>query len=306
MSRRFDVYTSTTHRRPKMVPYILVFLLLQNLGAPSDGFCLPQNKVQTDCEIALWGSPKDKPDRKSAVLDFLINPYNSKIPKKIRAEVYRVEASTEAAKGRDVRLAKYLAIALTGFLLAFFNAFLTGLREDVDSALVDGTAGSLLKQTGLDWVEDSNFLIRFLFLNKIGGLLLVLTGGAGAILAEYEFDTRRMNAEKIFQQMKKRRKARIESSMPEEAKKSRRLGIKKKRMMALAETMHDEPTHPPSVEETIGQVEATAKGQDEEPETVNDMGLVTAVKSICDRTGSMFLRALLLNKINAEERTNTS
>lgn len=98
---------------------------------------------------------------------FLFNPYESTIPEEIRKEIYEAEANTPAAKDRSQRIALYSVVAFVGVLGAFFNGFLTELRS--------GDEGVLLSEAGFGWVE-SNFLFKFLFLNKIGGVLLLLGG----------------------------------------------------------------------------------------------------------------------------------
>ena len=184
-------------------------------------------------------SSEDPQDRQGSPLDFILNPYDSKIPKELEAEIYKAEANTDAARDRNSRIALYAAIAFTGILGAFFNVFLSELR-----APPEGTDMVVsLQDAGFGWVEEANFFVRFLFLNKIGGGILLLDGAAAGLLAEAEYDTRRINAEKIFEEMKRRRAAK-ESGAGKKAggkrKKKRRSGKETKRMSALAEIVEGE------------------------------------------------------------------
>jgi hypothetical protein len=125
----------------------------------------------------------EEEEKKNKVLDFIMNPYESKIPKEMEAEIYRAEGNTLAAQERTKRITLYgiLAIFLVG--CAFFNGFLTELRH---SDLMDGTTASMsLEELGFGWVK-ANFLFRFVFLNKIGGGLALLSGALSGMLAEAE------------------------------------------------------------------------------------------------------------------------
>ena len=64
--------------------------------------------------------------------------------------------------------------------MAFFNAFLSELRYG------DGLPSEDLSYyPAFDWVQ-SNFLAGFLFTNKIGGGLVMLSAGLAGTLAEVE------------------------------------------------------------------------------------------------------------------------
>lgn len=188
------------------------------------------------------------------VFDFLFNPYQSKIPKEIEADIYAAEANTPAARNRSQRIAIYIMVCSCFVLAAFFNVFLSELRQPLE----DGTIVTL-SDAGFGWVEEQNAIFRFLFLNKIGGGLLLFIGVGAGFLAEAEFDTRRITAEAIFEEMVRRRSQGTErnhninatskttatgTTANRKRSKKRRSGKEAKRLNALAEITtpsHDEP-----------------------------------------------------------------
>jgi hypothetical protein len=175
------------------------------------------------------------------LLEFL-SVYESKIPEELKEEIYQAEANTEAAKDRGQRVALYTTLAVFGIGLASFNGFLTELRSDSSSPL----DMSILEQSGFGWVP-ANPIFKFLFTNKIGGVLCLLFGGGSGILAEAEFDTKRLNAEKIYEELERRREQRIKKKnkkntgkVATRSKKMRQSGKEKKRIGALSEVVMDD------------------------------------------------------------------
>ena len=239
-------------------------------------------------------SSEPPPDRESSPLDFVLNPYDSKIPKELEQEIYAAEANTQAAQDRNSRVALYAIIAFTGILGAFFNVFLSELRapqEGVTEMVIS------LDEAGFGWVEQSNFLVRFLFLNKIGGGLLLLSGAAAGLLAEAEYDTRRLNAEKIFEEMKRRRADKEQGGKNKRTKgrkKKRRSGKESKRLGALAEIVEEESPEPePLAAVEVSKEEESPKVEGKE----KDEGIFGKIKGFYDRADSMAAsQALLLNK----------
>ncbi|KAG7343735.1 hypothetical protein IV203_021743 [Nitzschia inconspicua] len=186
------------------------------------------------------------------IFDFL-NPYDSKIPPDLVEEIYRAEANTEAAKDRGTRILVYTLLAILGIGLASFNGFLTevrvnGLPEGTNAVVVvpppTGDTLDILVQAGFGWVLE-NPLYKFLFTNKIGGALCLLFGGGSALLAEAEFDSKRINAEKIYEELERRRQQQqrtITKTRPTTTakstttkKKKRQSGKEKKSLKALSE-----------------------------------------------------------------------
>ena len=101
------------------------------------------------------------------------------IPPELRDEIYRAEANTPAAQGRQQRIIVYLLLTFIGVTTSFFNAFLTDLRFG------DGSPSTDVAFYGFGWVQD-NFFTSFLFLNKIGGAIGLLGAGLSGTLAEVE------------------------------------------------------------------------------------------------------------------------
>ncbi|KAG7371439.1 hypothetical protein IV203_020009 [Nitzschia inconspicua] len=201
--------------------------------------------------------PPSKPSTTAlyGIFDFL-NPYDSKIPPDLVEEIYRAEANTEAAKDRGTRIFVYTLLAILGIGLASFNGFLTevrvnGLPEGTDAVVVvpppTGDTLDILVQAGFGWVLE-NPLYKFLFTNKIGGALCLLFGGGSALLAEAEFDSKRINAEKIYEELERRRRQQQRTptktrptttakSTTTTTKKKRQSGKEKKSLKALSEVI---------------------------------------------------------------------
>jgi hypothetical protein len=215
-------------------------------------------------------SEEPKKTVSEGALDFIFNPYESKIPKEIEKEIYEIEGNTPGAKERTQRVIKYGLIAFFGVLLAFFNAFLTELRS---GPTPDGNPVDLAS-TSFGWVM-SNPVTTFLFLNKIGGGVCLLGGAGAGLLAEAEFDGRRTNAEKIYVELERRRngkekKEKRNNSAATAKKKKRRSGKETKRMEALSElitpeaeeiaAVDDAPEQEPVVEEPVSKEEKKEGG----------------------------------------------
>lgn len=230
----------------------------------------------------------------NGIFDFL-SPYESKIPEELRDEIYQAEANTPAAQDRSQRVALYALIAFVGILCAFFNGFLTELRTNGP----DGGPGVDLVDAGFGWVTE-NFLLNFLFTNKIGGGICLLGGAGAGLLAEAELDTKRINAEKIYEELERRRNAKTKPKKKVSSKKKRRSGKEKKRLSALSEVIVEEDTTKSEVQlET--QEESAAEEVSVEDEKKEGKGLLGGLKDLYDKADSMAAsQALLLNK-NLEE-----
>lgn len=226
--------------------------------------------------------------KKEGLFDFIFNPYESKIPEEIKKEIYEAEGNTQAAKDRGARIGVYALVAFTGVAMAFFNGFLTEMRS---GPTPDGVPFDL-DQSTFAWVN-SNFLFQFFFLNKIGGGLALLTGAGAGLLAEAEYDTRRINAEKIWEEMQRRRGNAEKRKQPKSSRKKRRSGKEAKRISALSEVVLDEErsqatSEPAAVEEQVSPAE---------PEKTQDGGILGTLKGFYEKADSMSAsQALLLNK----------
>jgi len=260
------------------------------------------------------------------ILDFF-SPYESKIPEELREEIYQAEANTAAAQDRGTRVAIYVSLALFGIALASFNGFLTDMR-DKESAIAVATAATsipdtgnnlyILEQNGFGWVL-SNPVFKFLFTNKIGGVLSLLFGGGSGIMAEAEMDTKRINAEKIYEELERRREQKLKkqnrSAGRNKSRKKRRPGKEKKRLAAISEVMMEDvtetatetattsspsvgiPVMPPDEVESADNV-----ANDESPTTVesegdDQKGIFGKMKELYEKADSMAAsQALIMNK----------
>ena len=255
---------------------------------------LPQRKLSSS---ALYG-----------LFDDDDNPNNqqSEIPPELKDEIYAAEANTAAAQGRQQRVITYVLLTIIGVTTAFFNAFLSDLRFG------DGAPSSDLAYYGFGWVQ-SNFLTSFLFTNKIGGALGLLSAGLSGTLAEVEIRSKKENAEKIWAEMQRRKaikdsptgrkKNRKKKSMAQSSKRDM-TGKQKKRMSALEELMGDDTddSQPPIVAEEQQQEVKNETKDDKDGNEVpekkeSEGGLIGTIKGFYEKADSMAAsQALLLNK----------
>jgi translation initiation factor 2 beta subunit (eIF-2beta)/eIF-5 len=272
----------------------------------------------------------------------LFNPYDSKIPPELVDEIYKAEANTQAAQNRGQRVFLYTCLAIVGIVMATFNGFLTELRaeEAAASASASIAAGSVVVETvhnnnlnalvsnGFGWVLE-NPVWTFLFTNKIGGGIALLTGGGFGLLAEAELDSKRINAEKIYEELERRRQLKQEkqpksngsssSSNNNKKKQRKRSGKETKRLSALSEVVMPSSTETMDASttdmlqaatsndsngpttEVVTSASATAEKQepDDSRATTGEMkkGLLDQMKNLYERADSMAAsQALLLNK----------
>lgn len=253
----------------------------------------------------------EEPEKKEkGMLDFIFNPYESKIPKEIERDIFAAESNTPAAKEREQRIGLYALAAFLGILCAFFNGFLTELRtgSDVESAID-------LNDAGFGWVY-SNFLFSFIFTNKIGGFLCLLGGGACGLLAEAEYDTKRINSEKIFDEMQRRRAGKEgylnkKTREQENRRPKRRPGKESKRMSALSElglegiesnAAEDIVSTPQSSDSRVEpadspDIDSKSTAKDELTSSPKSNGVLEKIKGFYEQADSMAsTQALLLNK----------
>uniref|UniRef100_A0A6U9W108 Uncharacterized protein n=1 Tax=Pseudo-nitzschia australis TaxID=44445 RepID=A0A6U9W108_9STRA len=258
------------------------------------------------------------------LLQFL-SPYDSKIPDELRDDIYKAEANTPAARDRGKRVAIYTTMAIFGIILASFNGFLTDMR-DKETAINAATAATsiadpespnslyILEVNGFGWVA-SNPVFKFLFTNKIGGIITLLFGGGSGLMAEAEFDSQRLNAEKIYEELERRREQKLKKQTKKtgggngmsSSKKKRRSGKEKKRLAAISEVVMDDVTDTTSVvpsEETTPVDSSTndeAATTTKEAEGNEKKGVFGKMKDLYEKADSMAAsQALIMNK-NLEE-----
>lgn len=273
-------------------------------------------------------------------------PYESKIPPELKDEIYEAEANTPAGKDRKQRVTIYICCMVLGILLAAFNGFLTELRatellslqEEVGSSSVTTTTPNtveILTDAGFGWVT-SNPITSFLFTNKIGGGLSFLVGGGAWLLAESEMDTKRLNAERIYEELERRRNLKkgkgknnnndtrnntnsststggssssSSSSSDNNVKKKKRRSKEQKRLGALSEVMMSDVDTEVSTTTAVAtmsnidteKVEGTNQPTNNETGDDNDnnnkKGLFGQMKDLYEKADSMAAsQALLLNK----------
>lgn len=244
-----------------------------------------------------------------------LSPFESKIPPELKDEIYRAEANTAAAKDRGQRVTIYACLAVLGVLLAAFNGFLTELRSH-EGAATTVVAGSntldVLVEAGFGWVVSSP-VYSFLFTNAIGGGLCLLFGGGAWLMAEAEIDTKRLNSEKIYEELQRRREEKSrrsdEASANSEKRKKRRSGKEQKRLGALSEVLVSDDND--ETKTAIARAELTTLAQTDESDaaeleiteqattqnTEDDRGILGQWKSLYEKADSMAAsQALLLNK----------
>jgi len=314
---------------------------------PSDTRLYDTNNNNSDNNNDNDSDDNNNSGNGNKLLEFL-SPYDSKIPEELREEIYRAEANTPAARDRGTRVALYSLLAFVGIGLAAFNGFLTDLRDQetariaaeattaVASASANAAGGAspnslyVLEEAGFGWVV-ANPVTKFLFTNKIGGGFSLLLGGGSGLMAEAEFDSKRLNAEKIYEELERRRaqktkKQRKKSKQKSKnttttsvgGKKKRRSGKEQKRLAAISEVVLEpkaeseagapasEATPPPAAATpatTATATEESAPGNDSDNDNNNNNkgGVFGKMKELYEKADSMAAsQALIMNK-NLEE-----
>lgn len=146
-------------------------------------------------------------------------------------------------------------------------------------------------------------------MNKLGGGLGLLSAGLFGTLTEVEIRSKKENAEKIWEEMQRRKASREVSvtkkskkkSLPQSSKRGM-TGTQKKRLSALEELMEEEKEEMISgsaeVEEETQSTETQQPTEPEKGEEKNqDKGIFSTIKNFYDKADSMAAsQALLLNK----------
>lgn len=227
--------------------------------------------------------------------EYLMDPKPTKIPPEIRDEIYAAEANTSAAKERQGRIRNYTITAVILVLAALVNVFTTELRNSI---LESTEIKPSFQDIGFGWVE-ANFLFKFFLTSKVGGAMCIIGGAGAGMLVEAEVDNQRDNAEKIYEELERRREARGNQSKKKKkagssqvSYKKKQSGSKKKRIAALSEVVLEDA----SVKEEESKA-LTDENSVNEEEVKEEGGLMGKLKGWYKEADSMAAsQALLLNK----------
>jgi hypothetical protein len=234
---------------------------------------------------------------KKGLVEYILDPKPTKIPPELKEEIYKAESNTEAAKQRQFRVIGYSAVAVVLVAFGFLNVFLTELRSATEQE-----AGSRisLDSLGWGWVESNGFF-NFMLSTKIGGALGIMGGASSAMLVEAEMDSQRQNAEKIYEELERRRSEKLnrlprkkkqKTSTPTQSKR-KQSGSQKKRLAALSEVVDDDEESVTEGNETMEQSEE----QEDAQKVTQEEGLMGKLKELYEKADSMAAsQALLLNK----------
>lgn len=276
-------------------------LSLALLFTQSSAFVAPRKISLTTSASRLFENKEDI-DRfddgtiKKNPMEFLMDPKPTKIPPELKDDIYKAEANTEAARQRQGRVLQYSVLAVFLVGCAFCNVFITEFRSTVAE---EAGRPISLDDIGWGWTE-MNGLFKFLFTSKIGGGVALIGGATSGMMVEAEVDSQRENAEKIWEELEKRRMSKEQRSnkkkkkgkrgvAPPPSSKKKLSATKKKRMAALSEVVMEDPA-------PAGEPEAESEAPSTETEKKED-GLMGKIKDFYKQADSMAAsQALLLNK----------
>jgi len=232
--------------------------------------------------------------QKKNLLQKLLDPYPTNIPPELKEEIYKAESNTASARERSKRVLIYGVVGFVLVTCAFTNGFLTELRSAAREV------GEVVSPAdfGFGWVE-ANGLFKFIFLNGLGGAMALFGGAASGMMAEAELDSRRRNAEDIYEELVRRRegkgKQKAKTSPSESPSKKKQSASQKKRLAALTEVINEkEPLIVVDEEQSKSSAEdygVTTGG------SVKDEGFMGKLKGFYEKADNMAAsQALLLNK----------
>lgn len=270
---------------------IFLSLLAQTKGfAPQTSSSSTRNQAAYHSNI-YTSTSQVKPatclhEKEKGVMDILSMKVD--IPEEVREEIFRAEANTPAAQDRQTRIILYAAIALLGIGFSSLNVFLSNIRAEAGLAPDDLSA---IRDIGFGWVEGSIF--SFFLLNKIGGGIALIAAGFGGTMVELEQRTKNENAEKIWQELQRRRE-----KGPQKKQKDKKLKNKKqknkKRLSALSEVILEEETTNVATPQVTEDKDSSNVATTEEKK---EGGLMDKMKDFYDQADKMAAsQALLLNK----------
>jgi len=208
----------------------------------------------------------------------------SKIPKDLRDEIYRAEANTEAAKGRNGRVITYSLLALVFLLFGTANVAFSTIKQ----------AGEVdLSAEGYGWVDYVPLLS-----STWGGYMDIVAAGLFGTMVELENRTREEVAEKIWEELQRRKN--LEEISTRKTSKRERASKKEKRLAAFAEVMLEPTTEKSSntdMETEAHLASATEKTLLPVTDDQKTKGILEKLKDFYKQADQMAAsQALILNK----------
>lgn len=273
-------------------------LALASLLLTSSSFILPKKTFFTTPSLFVERDEAGniKRDEEGNIIksrfEYLLDPKPTKIPPELKDEIYQAEANTSVAKERQGRVRNYTILAVILVLAALVNLFTNELRNTILES--SGTKPSF-EDIGFGWVE-TNIPFQFFLTTKIGGAISLIGGAASGMMVEAEVDSQRDNAERIYQELERRREERANQPKKKTGSlqappKKKQSGSQKKRLAALSEVVIEEKN---IEDKETPNVEGDPVGKDKVKE---EEGLMGKLKGWYKEADSMAAsQALMLNK----------
>ena len=219
--------------------------------------------------------------------------HESKIPADFRREIYEAEAKTPAAQGRQTRTIGYGISAFFFLALGLANVVLTSMQ----------IAGQNLDDMGYGFLGSDFFLTS----TKVGGYVDIIGAGLLGTMVELENRTREETAEKIWEELQRRKAENDKASTRRERRKrsvstskgGKKSSVKKsKRLAALAEVIVEDEKESPLPTETVEVSSDTPTKETKENEPVEEEGgIMGSLKKFYKQADTLAAsQALLLNK----------
>jgi hypothetical protein len=166
------------------------------------------------------------------VMEEFMSPFRGPdIPEEYRDQIIKAEAETPAAKDRDKRILLYAIFCMVTFGLGAANAF--------HGIYANSSGDSSFPLDPNQW--KSNPILNFFLISKIGGVLSLILTGIGGTMIELEQRTKTENAEKIWNELQRRRaKDEVSTSVTSTTSKQKSPSKKNKqnkKLTALAEVL---------------------------------------------------------------------
>lgn len=312
MKRQQNVYTTTPIRsnRPFLMSLSRYQLHQQQQQQHKHDISIMIRKANPNDDNNDSNDSITTTKKKSAAgISSWFNIYDSQIPDDIRQDIYDIESKTPNAQNRTSRITMYTLIAITCLLMAFGNVTLSELKSDALETTATNSIDMDLSE--YDWLLNAGPIASFIFFNKIGGFILLATAGVTGLLAESELDNKRLNSERIYEELMKRRndKKKIGGTKTitnsNSNVKKRRSNKEMKRMNALSEVISSSTTSKDPVSDVVDKPKTTIETNDEatkntsttQQEENSNNTIIRSMQNFYQKADSMAAsQALLLNK----------